>query len=1418
MAGTLSRRDIEMIFRADTDKATRPIGELTKDVRNLRSALAEQIKMAEKGDASLDSLAATTRDLKKAQDELGTARSMLTSLNAQVAALDKAEAKLADATAKYEGLKTQVEGAERPTKRLTNAMEAAGRAQGAAAEQVARINAEVADTRQRIEAVIGPVESFQKSFAEIADTSKEIARGLAVAGDAAQDFQAKLTAAKASEAKLNSDVSFEQQGRSAGLLQAQIDYISQFENRVELLAQAKRELAAQNAGFDQALQAQDARIGADNVNRLRAAFEATAQEEQRIQSVNAFRQIAADANAAATDVTRFGATADTTATSAIRLADSLKEIVNPAASASETIDGLEANITAAAGVLDGTKKSAQIYNVAMNELAAANAAAVRQAGQVDGYRAQQAALDASTAGFRAAQGEVQRLATALATTNEPTEEMARALKTAEANLETAGKEMQRDETRLNELGAALRKAGHDTDNLALSDQRLTKAARESAAAQNDIAGKLQGTTNAFGLSLQSAQNLGYQVNDIVTQLSLGQGLFRTLASQGGQLVQDAGIRGLVVQYAAFLPIVGAVAVGLGVVYTAFKRASDGAAELQNASGYIAMLGEAGSLSADQIAKASIQMQDFGVSAEDARKTIQAFNEAGLDPQYLNAFIESAKAASDLTGKDFTEAFSLLTEAMNGGYAEVQKLQEAFPILSDAEQVQIKAMYDSGNASEARALVFQKFYGQMEDGAEKMRGPWKTALSAFDTAWHGFLDYLGKTRIVTNFKAQIDDLSGAVMGAAYLLNRLRGLSVEDATKAALGVRGGAPKGDPNAGRAKRGATSAEGQEAIEDAKRELDVRKRLTKEERLRNAEIAARRKAPKGATDDEQNQLAALARQKEQNAINDEERKKAESARKKGDAASKRSENAAEALARKIAAAEESLQSGLDGIDAKVAKTATGTLADQLDNAATAVTKEYDKLLRKAEDFRKLTNGKGTIGGQSIDAYEAQVKSDETVLAQQAQLGVYEQNVNNILSQRKQLLADIEDRRNRNEITSAEAVKEASEVTSRLNVEIGSAADQALKFANSIAGATPSAALQAFIAKMQTSGNKSGGLADLASFTSKEVGKEEAKLNTIIAERNNLIAANNELVKLGAMSRDEADRAAAEAYANSAPKINLQLESMRQLLDMLHQIKDASGQPLISDEAYAAWQAKMKGVQLQTQYTSANVVQLREGIQGILSQNAGAAIDRMAQAFGNFAAGTLSAGDAAKEAILALGDFVAQTLIMIGKLILQALLIQAIEASTGVPLTAMLNALYGGAPKGGGGGGAGGGIIGGILGAVFHSGGTVGDKSAGSRTRRLSVSPAALATIPRYHNGTAGAGLDSTEQLAVVQKGEKILTEEQQRQEAKRGAPASGGSLRQVLAFGDDQVAAAMQGPEGENVTVTHIRRNVPLLKMLLGK
>lgn len=1418
----LNRRDIEMIFRADTDKATRPIVELGKATKATRGQLESLIDKAQEGEVSMEGLADATRDLKKVQDELGTARSLLTSLNSQVAAVDKAQKKYDDLTARVEAAKAAIAGAEKPTKAMATELNRAEKAQTAAAEALGRVKENAQGVRDQVESILGPIDNLGEGFKEIANISKDVARQLGVAGEASTVFQSRIAKAAATADDMRK---FQDLASKSPISPAAIEVISQYEDRVQRLKDAERDLASQQrvAASEEAAAKAKQRADLDDLIAGNKALEAeiakAAQESARIEAVNGYRKIADDARAAIADVSRFGVAEDEAAANSTRLARAIEEILSPSTAANRTLEGLESRVADAAKVLDGGKKSLAEYNVAMNELISAAAGTGRLAQSIDAFRTQSAAVDAAKAKFEDAQKEATALADALGEAEEPTDEMAKALRRAQSAVESAGLEMQREQKRLKDLQRALDAAGVDVNDLAKAEERLTEVARETAAAQEEISDATGGAANPFGLTAQEATNLGYQINDIFTQLASGQSIFTTLAQQGPQIWQIEGVKAYLASLGPLIPVLLVVAAALATVAVGVSRVNAEAQELKQAQAYIATVGEAGSLSAKQIAEASIQMQDLGVKAEDARKALAEFNEGGLDPSYLASFTEAAQNASKVTGVEFTDAFSTLTGAMNGGYEEVEKLLDQFPVLTDAERVQIKAMFDSGRESEARRIVFEKFFDKMQDGAAILDGPFSNALKNVKINFNIMAENIAKSNIFKKLVFDIDEAKDALVGFNYLLLRARGLSAEEAGKAAVLNGGRAPVARPRGGkgpgssRGQAGATSVEGQQAIEDAKAELDLVKGVSKEKRtqarLAKAERDARRSAPSGATDEERNTLAMLARQKTQRTIDEENRKEGEAAAKRSKAARDKAAREAQTLANKIAAEAEQLQSALDAMGAKVAKVSAGTLQEQLAGAAEAINKEYDKVFRRVDAFAKLTKGKGTIGGMSIENYRESVKANQAILAGQAQLKVYEDNINDTLAERKTLLADIEERAARGDISGAEAIRQTAEVTSRYEPIINNLTNAAVEFAKSIGGAAPSAELKAFIAKMQSvnaanNGNANNQAARRSAETN--VGRDEARLNKIISQRNDLVASYNTLQELGLISAARAREMSAAAYEASKQEIAQASAQLRATLDAARMAMDPA--------AYDALIAKLQAIDAQAQYLDPRFAQLRTGIENIVSQNAMNGINEIAKGFGEAIAGTRSWSSALKNAGKALLNFLAQTLQMIAQLVIQAFILSAVDKATGGILSGIL-AVYkvmGGGPGAGGGGG---------LVPLKHNGGEIGSYANGQQsTTRVAFNPAMLSSLPRYHTGTPSVGLKSNESMAVLEKGERVVTEEQQRLEAAAQARQGGGGagLRQVLAFGDDEVAAAMAGGAGERTTLTHLRRNAPLLKQLVNE
>lgn len=108
---------------------------------------------------------------------------------------------------------------------------------------------------------------------------------------------------------------------------------------------------------------------------------------------------------------------------------------------------------------------------------------------------------------------------------------------------------------------------------------------------------------------------------------------------------------------------------------------------------------------------------------------------------------------------------------------------------------------------------------------------------------------------------------------------------------------------------------------------------------------------------------------------------------------------------------------------------------------------------------------------------------------------------------------------------------------------------------------------------------------------------------------------------------------------------------------------------------------------------------------------------------------------------------------------------------------------------------------------VKHGGGIV-----GSGTFRR-VDPLVFAAAPRYHAGGI-AGLKPGEVPAVLQKGEEVLTKDDQRHAANGGA---GKGTRVVNVFDKNFVPDQLDSAEGEKVIMNIIGRNPGRVKQLLG-
>lgn len=1353
MADALNRRDIDMIFRAETDSATRNVGDLKKSVRDLRGELDRQIKAAEKGEVSLDDLAKTTRELKKAQDELGTARSLLTQLNTIEGGVEKTERRLAKLNNELGEYKTRQEAADKPSKALTRSITAKERAIAAATEKLDKDRAVLGEYKSQVEAVLGPVDRLEDSFREVALISKDAAQGLALTGRAADDFAAKARSAGAAAADLDAFKTF---AGNAGLLQDDITYLAQFGDRIERVTALRNQ-----------------QIAADL--RYQDALERTQAEQAKLAQTNAFRQIAAESRDAFSDITRFQAGTVKTEQSVRRLATAVADLANPSRTAASNLTDVAATVEAVEKrVFSGKNRRVGELSNDLNAVEQALAGLQRQAGQVDGLRAQEAAVDRAGLAFNEARARVLDLARAVDASG--TDELVAELRQAEAAAEGAGQAFQSESTKLVQLGTAAEQAGIDINQLAVAEQRITNTAQSAGRSADFLRKKLGGGTGSgafLGLKPFELQNLGFQIQDIFVSLASGQNPLTVLAQQGSQIAQI--FPGTFAALARLLPILGPLALGFTAVALGTARLAAQAQRTREVSAALTEVGNSSKTAAADVQTAIANLDELGASSEDAKKSILSLVKEGMDPAFFDDFSAAALNYSEITGKSLPEATERLVEGLTKGKDSVLALDNEFSFLSDSERTQIRAMDDSTDAAEIRTIAFGAFYDQAQDVAAELRGPSYDAVKNLESAWSDFLDMLAD---VAGFKGVDNWLADLTNGLAVFITFL-----SSAIRQVKGSFGELADVYNKAGGGVRGVIAAGG--AINDiAGKEKSVGQLINEARGTVVSKLNARNNRERTSRGDVGRGTRGSRGVREK--AEDKAAKDAEKARKKA-------ESEAEKLARQLASDQESLQRQIETMTAKALVLQGQSVEQQLSAVEKAVKLEYAKLLRDLDEFTKKYGSKVKIGDLTQEQYRAQLQANEALIVQAEKLKVFETNLNQLLAERTSRLAAIEDRQNAGLITASEAYAQAQEVTSNLNPKIEKLADDAAAFARAIGGANPSPEMKAFLANIEGTRTK---LAETQTDVTKtaiaNLNEMEQKRNDIIQRRDNLIAANNELVKLGLLSSQDAREAAVAAF-------NREADALRELirLERIYLATLLAGESIQQNE-YAARMAQLDVLEQQTQYVDDRILQVNNTAKEAFAQGFTTMFNVLAQGFANIITGAGDVGDMLENLGMAALSFAADFLKAIADVLVQMIALQAVKAIFG-------------ASSGG-------------LGALFfHSGtgpGGVGGYGGGRRSRSgLSISPLTVAAAPRYHNGTPGAGLKRDEVVSVLKRGERVVTEEQDRLEAKRQSRASGGGrgLKQVLAFGDEEVAGAMSGPAGEEVTVTHIRRNRTRIRQELG-
>lgn len=289
---------------------------------------------------------------------------------------------------------------------------------------------------------------------------------------------------------------------------------------------------------------------------------------------------------------------------------------------------------------------------------------------------------------------------------------------------------------LNKKEAASKRAAQAERVHAAAMEGTTRAARRMAAAggaRQRNAGKKGDAqeVEVWGLKPWQLTNLGYQINDVVSGLAMGQAPVQILAQQAGQFAQIWP--NVMVSLARSIPILAGVAAVLTPVIAAFGRAAEERATMRAFTADLALSADGARYSAAELTKTAVAIRGLGIEMATARDLIRSFMREGFQPDQIVGLTQMAKQLAEVTGTDLPDAAAKIATAFSGNAESVRELDRELNFLTADQLAQIRAMEQAGDRagalSTAQGILKDKLASTVEPTSN-----WENALRELKTAW------------------------------------------------------------------------------------------------------------------------------------------------------------------------------------------------------------------------------------------------------------------------------------------------------------------------------------------------------------------------------------------------------------------------------------------------------------------------------------------------------------------------------------------------------------------------------------------------------------------------------------------------------------------------------------------------------------
>jgi tape measure domain-containing protein len=492
----IDRKEVELLIRAQL-KGGRDIDSITKSIDDLQKAIEKQAAAAKKGESAYEGLKVAAEALKTVQEELGARGKALQDfdkitkvIQRQETAVEKARKKLSeyeaalgsDRTAKQQDRVQSLTAAyQRATRDLANykqsfeTLGAALREAGVDTENLTAAQKSVAERQ------LSAASAQRKVSDELLTYNDTIAKARE---ETRKKAEADRTAAR------DADLFAAAEKRAADASKARAQRFSEFDSRQ---AGRRGDAAAtdRSASEQQAAQERARQLAA-----LRADIEARSAQGAKDSGL---RKTADDAEAAAKSFSTLARASTDLRPRVASLRDAVNDLVNPGEAARKTLAGVEAQIADVASKLKAGAPAIKDYSEQFNKLSAAQKAIGAQAGLIDNFRNQVALLRQNENELSKAQAQVRQYADAVRQGGEAGTAFVDHLAKAQIRVRQAATAFRDQAANEREARNALQLAGIDTRNLADAQTRLITATKNSTDAMKQLADAAKRGSSSFSL-------------------------------------------------------------------------------------------------------------------------------------------------------------------------------------------------------------------------------------------------------------------------------------------------------------------------------------------------------------------------------------------------------------------------------------------------------------------------------------------------------------------------------------------------------------------------------------------------------------------------------------------------------------------------------------------------------------------------------------------------------------------------------------------------------------------------------------------------------------------------------------------------------------------------------------------------------